>query len=317
MDGAGSAGGRQLKIGLVLEPAGLEDPYNRGAYLGIERAVRELGIKGRVLTPAPREGFVPSLSVLARQRYDLVIGHGIFAARAIDAVACRFPMRAFAIVDAPHESLEHTPGNVQGVVFAEHEAGYLAGYLAALMVTLGPGDEAIGSIGGLKVPAVERFIAGYEAGAKRANPRVTMLRSYTEDFQDPAKGRSAALNQIAKGARVVFQVASACGLGALEAAREQGAWGIGVDSDQSFLGPHILTSAVKRLDVAVFSTIQEVVRGTFTTGGTSVYSLRDGGVGLGEISREVPRSFVTEVERIRHQIVSGEIAVPSPEFRTK
>ena len=304
---------KRLKVGLVLETPGVNDPYNGAAYLGLERAVRELGIKGRVLVPAPREGFFPSFSLLARQQYDLVIGISpVFQVDAIDTVAVRFPARRFAIVDVPHEALEHRPENVQGLVFSEDEAGYLAGYLAARMVTAAAGEEVISSIGGQRVPSVERWIAGYQAGARRANPRVTALNSYTDDFLDPAKGRAAALSQIAKGSRVVFQVANACGLGALEAAREQGIWAIGVDVDQSALGSHILTSAVKRLDVAVFTTVQELVHGTLETGSTSVFSLRNSGVGLGVISPEVPRSLVAEIEKVKAEIVAGRIAIPVP-----
>jgi basic membrane protein A len=301
---------KRLRVGLVLEPTGIHGPYNRGAYLGVERAVGELGVKGRVLTPAPREGYAPSLSLLARQKYDLVIGT-FYLATAIDAVAIRFPETRFAIIDAAHSALPHRPENVQGLVFSEEQAGYLAGHLAARALTLSPGDDVISSVGGERVPAVERFIAGYQAGARAANPRVTTLNGYTDDFLDPLKARSVALSQIAKGSRVVFQVASTSGLGALEAAREHGIWGIGVDVDQSHLGRHILTSAVKRMDVAVFDTIEELARGTLETGSTSCFSLRDGGVGLGAISPEVPGSLVDEIESVSTEIVAGTIEIPN------
>jgi basic membrane protein A len=137
------------------------------------------------------------------------------------------------------------------------------------------------------------------------------LNSYTDDFLDPVKGRSVALSQIAKGSRVVFQVANVCGLGALEAASERGIWGIGVDVDQSHLGRHILTSAVKRMDVAVFDTIEELARGTLETGRTSRFSLRNGGVGLGKISAAVPRSLKAEIEEVRAEIVAGKITIAS------
>jgi basic membrane protein A and related proteins len=302
---------RRLRVGLVLEPPGIDHAYNHGAYLGIERAVRELGIRGRVLTAAPKEGYVPSLSLLARQNYDLVIGMGDLLAPAIDSVATRFPETKFAIIDTAHDALAHRPKNVQSLVFTEEQAGYLAGYLAALVLTLSSGDDVISSVGGQRVPTVERWIAGYQAGARGANPRVTTLNSYTDDFLDPLKGRSVALSQIAKGSRVVFQVAGACGLGALEAASEHGIWGIGVDVDQSHLGRHILTSAVKRLDMAVFDTIGELARGTLETGRTSRFSLRNGYVGLGTISAAVPRSLRAEIEDVGAQIVAGEIPIAS------
>jgi basic membrane protein A len=302
---------RRLRVGLVLEPTGLDNPYCRGAYLGLERAVRELGIRARVLTPAPKEGFVPSLSLLARQKYDLVMGTGIFTAPAIDSVAARFPETRFAIIDCAHPDRAHRLKNVLDISFSQEQAGYLAGHLAALVLTLSPGEEVISSVGGQRVPSVERFIAGYQAGARGANPRVATLNSYTDDFLDPVKGRSVALSQIAKGSRVVFQVASVCGLGALEAARERGVWGIGVDVDQSHLGRHILTSAVIRMDVGVFDTIEELARGTLETGRTARFTLRNGGVGLGTISTGVPRSLKAEIEDVSAEIVAGRIPIAS------
>ena len=302
---------KPLRVGLVLGPEGIDHPYNHGAYLGLERAVRELGIRGRVLTPAPKEGYVPSLSLLARQKYDLVIGTGFFAAPAIERVSNGFPETRFAIIDFAHDDLAHRPQNVVGLAFSEEQAGYLAGHLAALVLTLSPGEEVISSVGGQRVPAVERFIAGYQAGARGANPRVTTLNSFTDDFHDSVKGRSVAMSQIAKGSRVVFQVASACGLGALEAASERGIWGIGVDVDQSHLGRHMLTSAVKRMDVAVFDTIEELAHGTLETGRTSRFSLRNSGVGLGTISAAVPRSLKAKIEDVRAAIVAGKIPLPS------
>ncbi len=302
---------RRLRVGLVTEPSGIDHPYTHGAYLGLERAVRELGIRGRVLTPAPKEGYVPSLSLLARQRYDLVIGFGYPAAAAIDRVATGFPETRFAIIDVAHDDPAHHPKNVLGLAFSAEQAGYLAGHLAARVLTLSPGAEVVSSVGGERLPGVDRWIAGYQAGARGANPRVTTLNTYTDDFLDPVKGRSVALSQIAKGSRVVFQVADACGLGALEAASERGIWGIGVDVDQSHLGRHILTSALIRLDVAVFDTIEALARGTLETGRTSRFSLENRGVGLGTISAAVPRSFKEEIEDVRAEIIAGKIPIAS------
>jgi basic membrane protein A len=300
-----------MRVGLVIEPTGIRNPYNIGPYRGLERAVQAFGVRGRVLTPAPKEGYVPSLSLLARQKYDLVIARNVPAAPAIDSVAIGFPETRFAILDFAQEELAHRPENVLGLVFSEERAGYLAGHLAGLMLTLSPGAEVISSVGGQRVPSVERWIAGYQAGARGANPRVTTLNSFTDDFVDPVKGRSVALSQIAKGSRVVFQVAGECGLGALEAARESGIWGIGVDGDQSHLGRHILTSAVKRLEVAVFDTIEELVGGTLETGRTSLFSLRNSGVGLGTISAAVPHALKEEIEDVKAEIVAGKISVAS------
>ena len=232
-------------------------------------------------------------------------------ADALAAVALTFPDQPFAIIDADHSALPHRPRNVQGIAFSDEEAGFLAGQVAVLALDLGPGDRVISAVGGKPVPSVTKYIAGYEAGARTVDPSMTTLLGYTNDFYDPLKGRSVALGQIAQGSRVVFQVAGACGLGALEAAQEKGVWGIGVDVDQSQIGPHVLTSALKRLDVAVFDTIERFVGGTLETGGTTVFSLRNGGVGLGSISPEVPPSVVAEIERVTDEIVAGTISIPT------
>jgi basic membrane protein A len=262
-----------------------------------------------VLTPAPKEGYVPSVALLARQKYDLVIGMGFLSAPAIDKVAAGFPETRFAIIDVAHDTSARHPPNVLGLAFSAEQAGYLAGHLAARVLTLSPGKEVVSAVGGERVPGVERWIAGYEAGASGANPRVTTLRGYTDDFLDPVKGRSVALSQIAKGSRVVFQVAAACGLGALEAASEQRIWGIGVDIDQSHLGPHVLTSALVRFDVAVFDTIEALVRGTLETGHSVRFSLENGGVGLGTISAAVPASLKAELEDVTTRLVAGTIPI--------
>src|SRR5207244_10540233 len=149
----------------------------------------------------------------------------------------------------------------------------------------------IGSVGGQKQPPVDRFIAGYQAGAKAADPGIKTLNGYSEDFTDQTKCKQVALNQIEQGAGVIFQVAGGCGLGALDAAKEKGVWGIGVDADQTYLGKHILTSALKKVDVAVYTTIQQVVKGTFKGGADTTFSVRSGGVGIGKISSKVPKSI--------------------------
>jgi basic membrane protein A len=170
--------------------------------------------------------------------------------------------------------------------------------------------QVIGSVGGQKIPPVDRYIAGYQAGAKAANPEITTLNGYSQDFVDQAKCKEIALNQIGRGADVIFQVAGQCGLGALSAAAEQNVRGIGVDADQAYLGDHILTSALKKVDVAVFQTAQEVQDGSFTGGEDSVFDVASGGVGLGEISDDVPGDIISQVQGIQDQIAAGEIDIP-------
>jgi basic membrane protein A len=248
------------------------------------------------------------MSQLAEEGFDLIVGVGFAQGEAVATVAQEFPETRFAIIDVDQSSLEGKPENVVGLIFREEEVGYLAGYLAALVAQREEGEDVISSVGGMKEPPVDRFIAGYQAGAKAAVPGIQVLNGYSQDWDDLAKCKEVALDQIAKGSQVVFQVAGGCGLGALDAAKEKDVWGIGVDADQSFLGPHVLTSAVKRVDQAVFQTIESVIDGSWQGGTNSVFGLADEGVGLGTISDQVPQEDVDAVEAVRQKIVSGEIA---------
>jgi basic membrane protein A len=200
---------------------------------------------------------------------------------------------------------------VLGLLFREEQVGYLAGYLAGLEAKRVPeATDIVSSVAGERQPPGDRFIAGFQAGAKKADPSIKTLNAYSQDFSDQAKCKALALNQIAAGSLAVFQVAGGCGLGALDAAKERGVWGIGVDADQSFLGPYVLTSATKKVDRAVFLAIKSVRDGTFR-GGDAVYGLAEGGVGLGKISPKVPKSEVASLRRIQAQVVAGKIQIPT------
>ncbi len=307
---ATTTGAGPLRIGMVTDVGGLNDRgFNHLAYLGLQEAKRKLGAQIQVAESKSSADYIPNLASFARQGYDLVVGVGYTEIAAMGAAAKRFPQTHFAIVDVSDQDLAGAPPNVLGLLFREEQVGYLAGYLAALEAKRLPGTDVVSSVGGEKQPPVDRFIAGYRAGAKKADPGIKVLNSYSQDFSDQAKCKAIALNQIAAGSVAVFQVAGGCGLGALDAAKEQGVWGIGVDADQSFLGPYVLTSATKRVDRAVFLAIQSVARGTFH-GGDAVYGLDQGGVGLGKISPKIPHREAAAVDRIRAQIVAGTIVPP-------
>jgi basic membrane protein A len=299
--------GSNVKVGLVTDIGGLNDRgFNHLSYVGLLKAQRDLGIEQRVYQAKSTQEYVPNLSTFARQGYDLTIGVGFTEATAIDTVATDFPNSNFAIVDVDQTEEPHKPPNLLGLLFKEQEAGYLVGYLAGLEEKRRPGKDVIGSVGGQKQPPVDRFIAGYQAGARAADPGILTLNNYSEDFSDQAKCKQIALNQIEQGAGAIFQVAGGCGLGALDAAKEKGVWGIGVDADQLFLGPHMLTSAVKRVDTAVFDAVKLVVDGKFK-GGNITFGLTDNGVGIGKISPKVPQSEVAKVMQIRADIIAGKI----------
>jgi basic membrane protein A len=165
----------------------------------------------------------------------------------------------------------------------------------------------IGSVGGQKIPPVDHYIAGYQAGAKAADSGIKTLNGYSQDFVAQDKCKELALNQIAEGAQVVFQVAGQCGLGALDAAKEKGVLGIGVDADQGYLGNHILTSAQKKVDVSVFDTAKAVQDGSFKGGEDQIFDLKSDGVGLGKINAD-GQKFADKVEEVKQKIISGEIS---------
>jgi basic membrane protein A len=307
------APGEGIRVGLVTDIGGLNDRgFNSLANQGLEQAADELGVEIRVLESQSDADYIPNLSTLAEEGFDLIISVGFLMGEATHQAAEEFPETNFGIIDFAYggEGCEETNScelpNLQGLVFKEQETGYLAGYLAGLVTE----SNTVSTVGGLKIPPVDRFIAGFEKGAADANPEVTTLSGYSQDFVDQAKCKEVALDQIAEGSDVVFQVAGGCGLGALDAAQEEGVWGIGVDADQAFLGDHVLTSALKRVDQAVFQTIEAVVNGTFEGGGVSVFGLAEEGVGLGETSPNAPAEAIAETEAQIDPIVNGEIEIP-------
>jgi basic membrane protein A and related proteins len=304
-----SAGqGNKAFVVLVTDINQLNDHgFNQLAYQGLLRAQKNLGIRGVVYQSASAQAYIPNLSSAARKKADLVVAVGFDQAAAVAQVAKEFPQTHFAIIDVSQGDLAGKPKNVEGLIFREQEVGYLAGYLAGLQEKRHGGANTIGSVGGEKQPPVDRYIAGYQAGARKADPGVKLLNAYSQDWVDQAKCKQAALSQIAAGAGIVFQVAGGCGLGVLDAAKERNVWGIGVDADQSYLGPQVLTSALKRVDTSVYDTIKQVLAGTFAGGTNTVFDLRNNGVGLGKVSPKVPAADVAKVKKIAKQIAAGGI----------
>jgi basic membrane protein A and related proteins len=305
-DGGGGQSGEAVKAGVVTDIGGLNDrSFNALANKGRKDAEKQLGAETRVLISDSNGDYVPNLTTLAQQQYDLIVPVGFLMADATNTVAAKVPNANFAIVDFSAAGLKDKPKNVEGLLFAEQEAGYLAGYLAGLWAK-DNNAKTISSVGGQKIPPVDHYIAGFQAGAKKAFPGIETLNGYSQDFVDQAKCKEIALDQIARGSKVVFQVAGGCGLGALDAAKEKGVQGIGVDADQGYLGDHILTSALKRVDVAVLNAIKRVQEGQFKGGTDVLHTLKNDGVGLGKIGPEGTK-YEQQVAKIRDQIASGEI----------
>ncbi len=296
--------GEQIRVGLVTDIGGLNDRgFNQLAYQGLQQAESELGVEIRVLESKSDADYIPNLQTLAEEGYNLIISVGFLMQEATQTAAETYPDTSFAIIDA---AFDPALPNSQGVLFKEQEAGYLVGYLAGLVTETG----TVSSVGGQKIPPVDKFIAGFQKGAADSNPEVEALNGYSQDFVDQAKCKEVALDQISRGSDVVFQVAGGCGLGALDAASEESVWGIGVDADQAFLGDYVLTSAVKRVNVAVFSTIEQLVNDAFAGGETTIYGRAEDGVGMGDTSANAPADAVEQAQAQIDAIIAGEIEIP-------
>ncbi len=192
-----------IRVGLITDQGQLDDNgFNELAFRGLTRAEKELGIQGRVVESASAADYIPNMTPLARDGYDLVIGVGFAQGDAIGKVAQKFPDVGFAIIDVDQAFVPGKPANVQGLLFREEEVGYLVGYLAGLEEKRRAGADVISAVGGMKEPPVDRFVAGYFAGAKKADPGIKTMLDYSQDWDDQAKCKELALDQIARGSNV-------------------------------------------------------------------------------------------------------------------
>ena len=279
---------------LVTDIGGLNDKsFNHLAYVGLLTAEKS-GVKGRVIQSKSAADYIPNLKACVQSGAGITIGVGFLMTDAMDAIASSYPTNKFAIVDVDVTSMKHKPKNVEGLLFKEQEAGYLVGYAAGLWAKSHNGT-AVGSVGGLKIPPVDRYIAGYQFGAKKADPGIKTLNDYSQDFVAQAKCKEKALNQIAQGSVVEFQVAGQCGLGVLDAAHSKNIFGVGVDADQGYLGAWVMTSALKKVDVAVNSSITAAKTGKLKGGADVIFGASVNGVGYGKWSSKVPASIKTAV----------------------
>jgi basic membrane protein A and related proteins len=324
-DGAGAdstaTGGAvsNVKVGMVFDVGGRGDQsFNDAAYAGLERAMKELGVpQENIEYIEPGEGGdrESALRQLANGPYDLILGIGFLFSDDVLAVAKDFPQKKFACVDMNVPADGVLPANVVALKFKEEEGSYLVGALASWLSK----THKLGFVGGMQIPLIKKFEAGYVAGAKAADPATTVDVKYAgvdgNAFKNPTKGKELALSIYNGGADIIYHASGSTGLGVFEAAREKGKLAIGVDSDQQSAMPgQILTSMVKRVDVAVFNTIKDVRDGTFPGGQTHVFGLKDGGVDYVYDDKNkamIPDDVHQKVEALRAQIVSGAIVVPS------
>jgi basic membrane protein A len=317
--GSGAAAPRAttFKAALISDVGRFNDKgFNQNQLTGLNMAKRRLKIQTRAIESRSAGDYIPNLTRVARERFNVIISAGFLLNDATKTVADRFRNLKFGITDvdvrtAPFNG-RRSP-NVMGSTFATEENSYLVGCLAGLITRRQGGRQVISVTAGVKIPPVDAFLAGYRAGARKCNPRIRVLFGYSQTFIEQDKCKEIALNQIAQGSQVVFNVAGPCGLGALDAARERRKWGIGVDVDQSFLGPHILTSAVKRVDLWVYRVIQAAKTGKFRGGSNLNFNLKNRGVAVGKISRRarVPKAWLRRIKSLERQIIRGKINPPT------
>jgi basic membrane protein A len=306
--GSGAHAAEQYRVAVVTETDGAATPIMQQAVAGLRRGARDFGVEVRIVVQPIRTSWTSTFEELARQRYDLVMASFPEQIDAVLAAARKYPEQRFLVGDSRAEQTgARWPANVQGLSAREEEIGFVVGYLAGLVERRRPGPDAVSSVGGGPVPAVDRFIAGYQAGARRASPGIRLMNTYAYNFWDPDPCQRIAEAQIAKGVGVVFDVAGGCGFGALTAARTHDVWGVGVDQDQSSLGPYILTSAVKDLGRIMYRAIQLLVQGRLDTGGDTTLGLKDGVLRLGRVSPRVPHALVARTRRIERAVASGRI----------
>jgi basic membrane protein A len=307
------------KMAVITDVGGLNDHgFNQAANAGRLQVEKKLGFQTRVYDTRTSAERLPNLQAAAQAGYQLVFGTGFFMGDPLDKVAPKFPDVKFAGIDVNYSTdLPSKPANVRGIQFKEQEAGYLVGYMAGLVLKQQPGPDIASAIGANTVPAIVRYFGGYRAGVKKADPKATVILSYANDptFSDQAKCKEVALNQISQKTQIIFAVAGGCGLGALDQAKAQGLWGIGVDSDQLYLGPEMLTSALKDVAKAVYLTSQEFKKSpaNFKTGFNKVFNVKNGGIGYGKVSAKLKNraAIIKKVNAIKKLIAAGKIVPPA------
>lgn len=307
-----------FKAGLVTDIGGVNDKsFNFLAKKGLDDAAAKLNFTPDIKESKAETDYVPNVTRLISGGAKGVITVGFLMGGTTGEMARKYPDANFAIVDYSVTDAKtiNNATNVRGLLFKEQEAGYLAGYLAGLVekanVERTNKDKmVVGAVGGLKIPPVDRYIAGFQAGAKAAAPGITVLVGYSQSFTEQDKCKDQSLAHIEKGSDIEFQVAGTCGLGSLSAAKDKGIWGIGVDADQSYLGDHILTSALKRVDVAVAKAVTDMASGTFKGGSDEIFDLKVDGVGLGAIAKAVPQGIIDQIEQVKADIIAGKVKIP-------
>ena len=286
--------------------------FNQSQKEGLVRAQKKLHVRIKALQSNAPSDYIPNLTSAVRAKSNIIISAGFLLAGDTNTVASKYPKIHFAITDydaktAPFNGRK----NVMGLTYAANESGCLVGVLAAKMAQKA-GKKIIGAVGGLKIPPVDIWIAGYKFCAEKAVPGTKVLVNYSQDFVASDKCKTQAQNLISQGAQVLFQVAGGCGLGTLKAAAAAGIWGIGVDKDQYHDSARVLTSGVKRVDNGVYQAIQKAQSGKgFKGGGNLLFNLKNGGMSVGKINPSVPKAYITLMNTYKTNIIKKKLHVPT------
>ncbi|MFC1862552.1 BMP family protein [Thermodesulfobacteriota bacterium] len=307
---------KTIKVGLVTDVGTIDDKtFNEFAYKGMNRAAKDFDLTTAFIETQQPTDYDKNIGQFINEGYDVVVTVGFMLGDATKRMAERYPDKKFIIVDFAYNP---TVKNIIGLVFAENESGFMAGALAGLMTK----SNTIGIVGGMEIPPVIKFRIGYEAGAKYVNPNCEVLGVYIDSFVDPARGKTAALSQMEEGADVIFGAGGLTGTGGIQGAAAEGTWVIGVDQDEydtSFKGGKVkgseklISSAMKRVDNAVYQSLQMVVEGKFK-GGVKVFDITNAGIGLApfhEAENKIPASVKERLKAIEKDLKAGKIKVPS------
>jgi basic membrane protein A len=293
--------------------------FNQSQLEGLKKAKKDFHIKILPLQSNSTSDYTPNFNTAVRSHANITIAAGFLLADTLETVASQFPNSKFAITDYCAKGaakcitgsvLKQDHPNVMGLDYAANQSGCLVGYLAAEMAKKHGGKQVIGAVGGLHIPPVDIWIAGYKYCAKLYNKHIQVLVGYSGDFVKSDLCKTVAENQIAQGAQVLFQVAGGCGLGTLTAAAEHGIWGIGVDKDQYKDAKRVLTSGIKKVNLGVYKVIQATMKHKFKGNKDLQFTLANGGMGVGKINPAVPKKFITAMNKIKTKIIKHKLKIP-------
>jgi basic membrane protein A len=299
-----------FKAALISDIAGFNDNgFNKNQLKGLNQAATNLGITAISKVSHSSSDYQPNYNAAIREGANIVVAAGYLLGDTMKKFAKQFPKVDFAITDDPVSAVGGYK-NEMGLTYATQEGGCLVGVLAAKMAQQ-MGGNTIGAVGGIKIPPVDSYIAGYQYCANKAVPGTKTITQYSNSFTAQDKCSAVAQNEMGQGAKVLFQVAGGCGIGALTAAGNAGKWGIGVDADEYGVAKNILTSAIKKTDVGVYDAVRSAAKGKFRGGTDLLLNLKNNGVGVGKISPKVPKSWIALMNTYKSQIISGKLKPPA------